>query len=114
MFLSLDMTVFGCSSYGQADQLKALVAKYAGRLAQAWYGGKVLVTTFAGSDCSFGQGGGWSSAWTNVFKNPLASSGINIFFVPAVFVDTSTFGSASVMDGELNWNGGELTTPRRR
>lgn len=42
-----------------------------------------------------------------MFKTPLQNAGIPIFFVPAVFVDTSTFGSASVMDGELNWNGGE-------
>ncbi|KAL7413969.1 glycosyl hydrolase family 71-domain-containing protein [Mrakia frigida] len=106
MFLSLDMTVFGCSSYGQADQLKSLVTRYAGHSSQAKYASKVLVGTFAGSDCTFGQGGGWSSAWTSVFKTPLQNAGIPIFFVPAVFVDTSTFGSASVMDGELNWNGG--------
>ncbi|KAL7413970.1 glycoside hydrolase, partial [Mrakia frigida] len=106
MFLSLDMTVFGCSSYGHADILRSLVARFAGHSNQAKYASKVLVGTFAGSDCSFGQGGGWSNAWQNVFKTPLQNAGIPIFFVPAVFVDTSTFGSASVMDGELNWNGG--------
>ena len=50
MFLSLDMTVFGCSSYGHADILKSLVSKFAGHSNQAKYASKVLVGTFAGSD----------------------------------------------------------------
>jgi len=50
LFLSLDMTVFGCSSYGQADQLKSLVTRYASHPNQAKYASKVLVGTFAGSD----------------------------------------------------------------
>jgi glucan endo-1,3-alpha-glucosidase len=36
----------------------------------------------------------------------LESSGIDIFFVPSVFSDPSTFAYDSWMDGELNWNGG--------
>jgi hypothetical protein len=39
-----------------------------------------------------------------VLKQPLlAATGKEMFFIPSVFSDPSTFESVAVMDGELNW-----------
>lgn len=97
------MTVLPCSSFSDADLLKSYVTTYAGHSAQAYYEGKQLLSTFAGSDCSFGVGD-WNSGWQQAVKTPLASTGNEIFFIPSVFTDPSTFSGVSVMDGELNWN----------
>lgn len=105
MFLSLDMTSLSCSSYTDGIVLASLVKAHASSPAQAMWNGKVLVSTFSGENCYFGQAS-VADGWTNVFTALLESSGIDIFFVPSVFSDPSTFGSDSWMDGELNWNGG--------
>ncbi|WRT64077.1 uncharacterized protein IL334_001005 [Kwoniella shivajii] len=97
LFLSLDMTVLPCGS-GDASNLVNLVKKFAGLSAQATHNGKVLVSTFAGSDCGLN--------WKNDFVNSLSSSGVDIFFVPSIFSNPSTFSSNDWMDGELNWNSG--------
>ncbi|KAK8865867.1 hypothetical protein IAR55_001015 [Kwoniella newhampshirensis] len=98
LFLSLDMTVLACNSPSDAANLVNIVQQFAGQSAQAMHQGKVLVSTFAGSDCQIN--------WQNDFVDALARNGVNIFFVPSVFSDVSTFASATWMDGELNWNSG--------
>jgi glucan endo-1,3-alpha-glucosidase len=105
MFLSLDMTSLSCSSYTDGIVLASLVKAHASSPAQAMWNGKVLVSTFSGENCYFGQGS-VSDGWNNVFIGLLKSSGIDIFFVPSVFSDPSSFSAATWMDGELNWNGG--------
>lgn len=51
--------------------------------------------------------GDWNTGWQQTVKTPfLAQTGKDFFFLPSVFADPSTFSSATVMDGELNWNGG--------
>lgn len=102
LFLSLDMTVMGCGSWNDATTLVNLVKQFANHPNQAKQNGKVLVSTFAGSDCTFGTGSmnGWSSA----FVNTLSAAGVDIFFVPSIFTDPSVFPSISFIDGELNWN----------
>lgn len=104
LFLSLDMTSLACSAGWHADALKAYVTNYAGHSAQAYYNGRQLVSTFAGTDCTFGYGD-WNAGWEGAFKQPLKAGGNNIFFIPSIFTDPSTF-SASALDGELNWNSG--------
>ncbi|RXK35703.1 hypothetical protein M231_07031 [Tremella mesenterica] len=99
MFLSLDMTSLPCSSTSDASNLVSLVKQFASSSAQATHEGKVLVSTFAGSDCTFGGGD-----WMTSFVQPLKSSGVEISFVPSLFVPISTFASETYMDGELNWN----------
>ncbi|WVQ62263.1 uncharacterized protein L199_000402 [Kwoniella botswanensis] len=98
LFLSLDMTVLSCSSSSDASNLVNLVKKFSGLSAQAEHDGKVLVSTFAGSDCGI--------SWQNDFVSALEDAGVSIFFVPSIFSDPSTFSSDSWMDGELNWNSG--------
>jgi glucan endo-1,3-alpha-glucosidase len=104
MFLSLDMTSLACSAGWHADALKAYVTDYAGHSAQAYYSGRQLVSTFAGTDCSYGYGDR-NAGWEGAFKQPLKAGGNDIFFIPSIFTDPSTFG-ASALDGELNWNSG--------
>ncbi|KAJ9112555.1 hypothetical protein QFC19_000572 [Naganishia cerealis] len=105
MFLSLDMTSLSCSSYTDGISLANLVKAHASSSAQTKWNGKVLVSTFSGENCYFGQGS-VNDGWNNAFIAILKASGIDIFFVPSVFSDPSTFSSATWMDGELNWNGG--------
>jgi glucan endo-1,3-alpha-glucosidase len=104
MFLSLDMTSLSCNSQADGNNLVNLVKRWANHPNQAMHNGKVLVSTFAGSDCTFGTGSshGWQSSFVDVLKN----NGVNIFFVPSIFSDISTFSSNTWMDGELNWNSG--------
>lgn len=105
MFLSLDMTSLSCSSYTDGIALASLVKAHAYSPAQAMWNGKVLISTFSGEHCYFGQGS-VAEGWTNVFRALLESSGIDIFFVPSVFSDPSSFAYDNWMDGELNWNSG--------
>ena len=104
LFLSLDMTSLSCSSASDAANLVNIVKTHATDASQAMHNGKVLVSTFAGSDCTFGTGS--SNGWQTAFVDALTSDGVNIFFVPSLFSDLSTFSSNSWMDGELNWNSG--------
>ncbi|WWC71473.1 uncharacterized protein I206_105431 [Kwoniella pini CBS 10737] len=104
LFLSMDVTSLGCSSTNDAQNLVNTVATYANNTAQAKVGGKVLLSTFAGENCKFGQGS-YQDAW-NYFDTLLAAKSINVYFVPAVFADISTFSSSTWMDGEFNWNSG--------
>lgn len=101
LFLSLDMTSLSCSSTSDAANLVSIVKTFATQSAQATYDGKVLVSTFAGSDCTFG-----GETWQTGFVDPLTSAGVNIYFVPSLFSSPSTFASNSWMEGELNWNSG--------
>ncbi|ORY25195.1 glycosyl hydrolase family 71-domain-containing protein [Naematelia encephala] len=101
LFISLDMTSLSCASSSDADNLVSIVTRFATQSNQATHDSKVLVSTFAGSDCQFGTGS--SSSWQSSFVDRL---GFDIFFVPSLFSDISTFSSDSWMDGELNWNSG--------
>jgi glucan endo-1,3-alpha-glucosidase len=102
MFLSLDMTVMSCNSWSDAATLVNLVQRWANHPNQAKHNGKALVSTFAGSDCTFGMGSNYG--WQQAFVNELANQGTPIFFIPSIFSDPSTFQSNTWMDGELNWN----------
>lgn len=103
LFLSLDMTSLGCNSQSDANNLVSIVQTHATDSSQAMHNGKPLVSTFAGSDCNFGMGStsGWQSMFVDVLKSQYS---IDIFFVPSIFSDISTFSSNTWMDGELNWN----------
>ncbi|WRT68503.1 uncharacterized protein IL334_005479 [Kwoniella shivajii] len=102
LFLSMDVSSLGCASTGDAQNLVNTIATYATNSAQAKVDGKVLVSTFAGENCQFGQGS-YQAGWT-YFQSLLTAKKIDIYFVPATFADISTFKSSSWMDGEFNWN----------
>ncbi|CED85561.1 Glycoside hydrolase, family 71 [Phaffia rhodozyma] len=104
LFISFDMSVLPCTAYSNGAALQLYITTYGSHSNQAWYKNKILASTFAGSDCTFGYSG-WDAGWQGAFKTPLKSAGYNVFFLPSVFVDPSTFSSVNVIDGELNWNG---------
>ncbi|OWZ77169.1 glucan endo-1,3-alpha-glucosidase agn1 [Cryptococcus neoformans Bt85] len=104
LFLSLDVSSLSCSTASDAATHVASIATYSTHSAQVTYNGKVLVSTFSGESCTFGQGS-VSAGWT-YFRSLLTAKGISIYFLPSIFSDISTFSSNSWMDGEFNWNGG--------
>ncbi|WWD19155.1 hypothetical protein CI109_103613 [Kwoniella shandongensis] len=103
LFLSMDVSSLGCSSANDAVNMVNTIASYANNTAQAKYNGKTIVSTFAGEDCTFGQGS-MNAGWT-YFRTLLANKGVSAYFVPAVFSDVSTFKGDTWMDAEFNWNG---------
>lgn len=105
LFLSFDMTSLPCTSYSDGALLQSYITTYGDNAHQAYYEGKILVSTFAGSSCTFGSTD-WDAGWAAAFKTPLTEAGYDTFFMPSVFTDPSTFSAVDVMDGELNWNGG--------
>jgi glucan endo-1,3-alpha-glucosidase len=92
-----------CGSPNDAVTLRKYVTDYATHPNQLIYYGRVLVTTFAGSSCTFGHNT-VSDGWVSEFTSRLTGSD-NIWFVPAFFDDVSTYSSFSgFMDGALNVN----------
>ncbi|THH27989.1 hypothetical protein EUX98_g6196 [Antrodiella citrinella] len=108
LFPSFDMSVFPCGSADNAQTLVNYVNQYSGHPNQFKYDGRPLASTFSGESCSFGQGSA-AQGWKSQFVDAL---GGNVYFVPAFFVDPSTFNQYSI-DGIYNWNAGwpiQLTT----
>lgn len=101
--VSFDFTVFPCGSSADASTVVDLAAKYATHPNQATYQGtsRPIVSTFSGSDCSFGQGD-WNKGFKTIKDGVKAKMGKDMFFVPSVFADPSTFGKVDVMDGEVS------------
>ncbi|KAF9516438.1 glycoside hydrolase family 71 protein [Hydnum rufescens UP504] len=102
LFLSFDMTSLPCASPGDATVLRQYISTYANHPNQLYYQGKLIVSSFSGQDCTFGQGdinSGWNYAIKTTAPQPVA-------FIPSFFSGTSSFASTPVMDGEFNWNGG--------
>ncbi|OCF44040.1 hypothetical protein I317_02148 [Kwoniella heveanensis CBS 569] len=104
MFLSMDVTSLGCSSTGNAASLVNQIAAFASNSAQAKVGSKVLVSTFAGNDCTFGQSS-VDSGW-KYFRSLISAQSFDIYLMPALFSDISTFSKNTWMDGEFNWDSG--------
>lgn len=75
---------------------------YANSTAQAKYKSKVLVSTFAGEYCTFGQSS-VNAGWAYV-KKLLTDKKTSVYLMPAIFSDPSGFKNFDWMDGEFNWN----------
>lgn len=101
---SLDVSSLGCSTAANAQSMADLIGTYASSSAQAKYNGKVIVSTFAGENCQFGQGS-LNAGWT-YFRSLLTNKGLSVYIVPAIFSDPTQFSGMSWMDGEFNWNSG--------
>ncbi|CED82064.1 Glycoside hydrolase, family 71 [Phaffia rhodozyma] len=105
IFISFDMSVFPCASASDAQAILSLATTYASHPNQATYDGKPIVSTFAGSTCTFGDSD-WTAGFTDQVKTPFkTSTGLDMFFLPSVFVDPATLTGNDVLDGHLNWNG---------
>jgi glucan endo-1,3-alpha-glucosidase len=92
------VTSLGCSTTAHAANIVNIVATYANSTAQAKYGGKTIVSTFAGEYCL-------NAGWQYV-RTLLVARGVNPYIVPALFSDISQFKSYDWMDAEFNWNSG--------
>lgn len=100
------MTSLPCNSDNDAATLRTLTKAYYKHPAQAVSStGQMLVSTFGGEYCQFGEGS-VSTGWMNHYVNPVNSSGIDMLFLPSIFSDPSTFSTTPWLDGEVNWNSG--------
>jgi glucan endo-1,3-alpha-glucosidase len=98
LFLSFDMTSLPCSASTDANTLTSYIGNYHAHPNYLLYLKKPLVSTFAGENCRFGASD-LNTAWYNAIKS---AGQPQIYFVPAFFVDPSTFPSLDVMDGSFN------------
>lgn len=98
------MTVVPCTSAQNAVDHAKLIAKYANSTSQATFMSKTLVSTFSGEYCTYGQGSlaqGWG-----YLRTQLRALGVEMFLVPALFMDPSQFAANPWFDGEFNWDSG--------
>ncbi|EPX74342.1 glucan endo-1,3-alpha-glucosidase Agn2 [Schizosaccharomyces octosporus yFS286] len=101
LYLNVDMAAMGNVP---ASVVTNYVKTFAYRNHQATIDGKVLVGTFAGETNTFGQANA-NDGWQTQVKDALASSGINIFFLPSWALDANNiYETHPVADGFLKWN----------
>ncbi|KAJ6618837.1 glycoside hydrolase family 71 protein [Mycena sp. CBHHK59/15] len=98
---SFDMTVLPCNSTNDILLLQTYIKTYSTHPNALQFDGKMLVTTFSGEKCTFGQAS-VDAGWTFAVKTGLPA----VHFIPAFFSDPSTFVTYTSADGALNWNGG--------
>lgn len=91
------MTVFGCGDYANVGLFQRYLSAYINHGAAAKINGKSAVTTFSGSDCSFGQGS-TNAGWAAVFGGYAGQ----IYFMPA-YNSAPTGLSAYNIQAEVNW-----------
>ncbi|KAI0682732.1 glycosyl hydrolase family 71-domain-containing protein [Cytidiella melzeri] len=103
LFLSFDMSSLPCSTPSDATLLQTYISNYANHPNQQYVNGKVLASTFSGSDCTFGQAS-VNAGWIYAVKSGASTNGV--YFVPAWFIDPATFPQYSVLDGAFGWNSG--------
>ncbi|KAJ7109754.1 glycoside hydrolase [Mycena crocata] len=105
LFFSLDMSVLPCATVEDGAALRARVKNFATHPNHLQLNGRAFVSTFAGEGCTFGQGS-VPDGWRSQFSQHPELQG-QIHFVPAFFMDPSTFPQFSgVMDGDFNFNSG--------
>ncbi|KAJ7137494.1 glycoside hydrolase family 71 protein [Mycena crocata] len=97
---SFDMTVMPCAASDDAALLQKYITTYNSHPNVMQFNGKMLISTFSGDKCTFGQSSadaGWASA---------VKSGPPVHFIPSFFVEPATFSTYQSADGAFNWNGG--------
>ncbi|KAJ7697799.1 glycosyl hydrolase family 71-domain-containing protein [Mycena rosella] len=82
------------------------ITTYSGHPNVLQFAGKMLVSTFSGEKCTFGQGS-VDAGWASTVKMGVPP----VHFVPAFFVDPATLGIYHSADGAFNWNGGWPQSP---
>jgi len=98
---SFDMTVMPCNSTGDAALLQKYITTYSNNSNVLQFDGKMLITTFSGEACSFGQSS-VDAGWKAAVKTGMPP----VHFIPAFLGDPSTFSTYQSPDGAFNWNGG--------
>ena len=91
-------SVLPCSSASDADVLWQYINAYATHPRQQMYQRKILVSTFAGEHCTFGQSN-LEQAWHYAVKSKQTPP---VHFVPSFFVDPNIFPRMTETDGQFN------------
>ncbi|KAJ7287067.1 glycoside hydrolase [Mycena rebaudengoi] len=102
-FLSFDMSSVPSSSSGDVDLLRQYMLDFGHHPSMFRHKGKVVVSTFAGENSTFGQDT-LDAAWA--FVKDSIQDIIPIHFIPSFFIDPVRYRDISCMDGAFNWNGG--------
>ncbi|KAF8307707.1 hypothetical protein DL93DRAFT_1994463 [Clavulina sp. PMI_390] len=102
LFVSLDMTALPCAGASDANLVRSYLNNFASHPNQLYYKGRQVISTFSGSDCTFGQGS-LNAGWNYAVKTGVSAQN---YFIPSFFSDVSTFAGNSFQDGDFNWNGG--------
>ncbi|KAI0754767.1 glycoside hydrolase [Daedaleopsis nitida] len=103
LFFSFDM-----ASIDQPSTFLPLFRQYQNNGAYYLHNSRPFVSTFDGGQKSFGSSSP-NAGWQSQFKDVLASSGINPFFVPdfddygGAAYDANFFGNYPVVDGVMGW-----------
>ncbi|KAG5642064.1 hypothetical protein DXG03_003641 [Asterophora parasitica] len=107
-FLSFDMSSLPCATVADAITLRNYLTAYRSHPHQLMYPtgsasgtSRLLVSTFAGEACRFGQGT-LQAAWQYALRGDSRLPAVH--FVPSFFVDPATFGGLQAMDGSFHWN----------
>lgn len=95
--LSFDMSAINCSSADDVKLLQDYINTYNSHPNILQFNGKMLITTFAGESCTFGQGS-VDAGWNFAIKTGLPA----VYFIPSFFVDPATFPSYTSTDGQFN------------
>ncbi|KAF8302560.1 glycoside hydrolase family 71 protein [Clavulina sp. PMI_390] len=106
LFISLDMSSLACAATTDADPIRAYVNDYSAHPNQLWYSDNLILSAFDGTGCLFGQDT-FDDGWNYALRNGAYA---NIWFIPAFFVDPSTFGSITSINGIFDWNAGWPST----
>ncbi|KAJ7863085.1 glycoside hydrolase [Mycena olivaceomarginata] len=106
LFFSLDMSALACATVDDGAALRTRVTNFISRPNYLQRNGKAFVSTFAGEQCTFGQGS-VGDGWKTQFAQHPDLQG-KMEFVPAFFIDPATFSPqfSGVMDGDFNFNSG--------
>lgn len=98
LFMSFDMSTLPCDNASNAALLQNYTRTFAKHPNRMTYGGKVLVSTFLGDNCTFGQSSA-QAGWNSVLKGKGMPG---VYFVPSFSVDPGTLGQYPVIDGLFN------------
>ncbi len=97
MMLSFDMTAFSCGDNSNIALFQSYLSSYLNHQAAAKINGKSAVTTFSGSDCTFGRSS-TNAGWSSVFGNYASQ----IYFMPS-YNSPPTGLSQYNIQAEVNW-----------
>ena len=95
---SFDMTSLSCSSAGDVTVLQNYINTYSSHPNVLQYNNKILITTFAGESCTFGQGS-VDAGWNFALKTGSLPA---VYFIPSFFVAPDTFPTYTSTDGQFN------------
>ncbi|PIL27271.1 hypothetical protein GSI_10418 [Ganoderma sinense ZZ0214-1] len=105
LFLSFNMTSLPCSSAQGIDTLQHYIRTYANHTDYFRFNNRMLVSTFAGEECRFGERS-LDEGWKQVLRPKLADGSAvpDVWFIPAFFAPPHTLSNLSTIDGLFNWN----------